>query len=413
VLNQFFAVDLRDIKSVIEQLNTFIMHLRKTIIILLSCTIVFGCKKENNTSTTNQVDGCISQRSYKDGDIIEGQYIVAYKPSSLDARAASTQHISRVSQDVLQRNKISSAAIRGTFQGEPGGFVAHLSVTEAAALRKDESIEAVELDRFVALSTCFIAAEPRLITWNVNRVGYGDGTGKTAWVIDTGIEFEHPDLNVDQTRSKSFITGVASADDENGHGTHVAGIIGAKNNTLGVLGVASGASLVSLRVLDKDGSGFLSSIIQALGYVNTNGRAGDVVNMSLGEDSVSNILDQQAQNTAARGIYIAIAAGNDKEPAKNFSPGRANGANIFTVSAIDSLDNFASFSNYGNDAVDFAAPGVRILSTYLGGKYAYMSGTSMSAPHIAGLLLLRGKNISTSGVAKNDPDGTPDPIGHY
>ena len=388
------------------------MHLRKTIIIALTCAIVFGCKKESSTSTTNQVDGCVSQRSYKDGDIIEGQYIVAYKQSSLDTRAASTQHISRVSEDVLQRNKINSAAIRSTFQGEPGGFVAHLSATEADALRNDEAIEAVEPDRFVALSTCFTVAEPRLITWNVNRVGYGDGTGKTAWVIDTGIEFDHPDLNVDQARSKSFITGV-SADDENGHGTHVAGIIGAKNNTFGVLGVASGASLVSLRVLDKDGSGLLSSIIQALGYVNTNGRAGDVVNMSLGEDSVSNILDQQVQNTAARGIYIVIAAGNDKEPARNFSPGRANGTNIFTVSAIDSLDNFASFSNYGNDVVDFAAPGVRILSTYLGGKYAYMSGTSMAAPHMAGLLLLRGRNISTSGVAKNDPDGTPDPIAHY
>jgi subtilisin len=318
-----------------------------------------------------------------------------------------------VSEDVLQRNKINSAAIRSTFQGEPGGFVAHLSAQEAALLKKDADVEAVEPDRFVALSTCFTVAEPRLITWNVNRVGYGDGTGKTAWIIDTGIEFDHPDLNVDQARSKSFITGITSSEDENGHGTHVAGIIGAKNNTFGVLGVASGASLVSLRVLDKDGSGSLSSIIQALGYVNTNGHAGDVVNMSLGEDTVSTILDKQVQNTAARGIYIAIAAGNDKEPARNFSPGRTNGTNIFTVSAIDSLDNFASFSNYGNDVVDYAVPGVHILSTYIGKRYAYMSGTSMAAPHMAGLLLLRGRNVSTSGVAKNDPDGTADPIAHY
>jgi len=413
VLNQILTLDLRVTKSVIKQLNHFIMHLRKTIIISLSSVIAFGCKKQNNNSSTNQVDGCVSQRSYKDGDIIEGQYIVAYKLSSLDARVASTQRISKVSEDVLQRNKISSTAIKITFQGEPGGFVAHLSAQEAAALKRDADVEAVEPDRFVALSTCFTVAEPRLVTWNVNRVGYGDGTGKTAWIIDTGIEFDHPDLNVDQARSKSFITGAASADDENGHGTHVAGIIGAKNNTFGVLGVASGASLVSLRVLDKDGTGSLSSIIQALGYVNTNGNAGDVVNMSLGEDSVSSILDKQVQNTAARGIYIAIAAGNDKEPARNFSPGRANGTNIFTVSAIDSLDNFASFSNYGNDVVDFALPGVHILSTYIGKKYAYMSGTSMAAPHIAGLLLLRGRNVATSGVAKNDPDGTPDPIAHY
>ena len=89
----------------------------------------------------------------------------------------------------------------------------------------------------------------------------------------------------------------------------------------------------------------------------TNGHAGDAVNLSVGEDSISTILDQQVQNTAARGIYIAIAAAMISEPAINFSPGRANGANIFTVSAIDSLDNFASFSNYGNDVVDYAAPG--------------------------------------------------------
>jgi subtilisin len=389
------------------------MHLRKTIFLIGVCAFIFSCKKENNSSVNSNPDDCVSSRSSKAGGIIEGQYIVAYNSSSLDTRAMSTQRISQISGDVLERNKISSAAVEATFQGEPEGFVARLSSDEVIKLKNDVSIEAIEPDRIVALSTCFTVAEPRLITWNVNRIGYGNGVGKTAWIIDTGIEFDHPDLTVDQTRSKSFINGVTSADDENGHGTHVAGIIGAKNNNFGVLGVASGATLVSLKVLDKDGSGTLSSIIQALGYVNANGHAGDVVNMSLGEDSVSAILDQQVQNTASKGIYIAIAAGNDKEPARNFSPGRANGANIFTVSAIDSLDNFAGFSNYGNDVVDYAAPGVRILSTYIGGKYAYMSGTSMAAPHMAGLLLLKGRSIITSGAAKNDPDGMADPIAHY
>jgi subtilisin family serine protease len=124
-------------------------------------------------------------------------------------------------------------------------------------------------------------------------------------------------------------------------------------------------------------------------------------------------LDEQVQNIAAKGIYFAIAAGNDSEPANKYSPGRANGPNIFTVSAIDSLDNFARFSNYGNDVVDYALPGVRIVSTYMDNQYAYMSGTSMAAPHMAGLLALRGRNISISGYAKNDPDGAPDPVAHY
>jgi subtilisin family serine protease len=300
-----------------------------------------------------------------------------------------------------------------TFAGEPSGFIAKLSPEEVVRLKADPSILTVEPDRVVALSTCFTVAEPRLITWNISRVGYGNGIGKTAWIIDTGIDFDHPDLTVDVNRSRSFITGQTSADDGNGHGTHVAGIIGGKNNTFGVLGVASGATLVSLRVLNDEGEGTLSSIIQALAYINTNGKAGDVVNMSLGEDVSSPTLNQQVQYTASRGIFIAIAAGNDNQLANQYSPGNANGTNIYTISAVDSLDNFASFSNFGNDVVDYAMPGVRVLSTFSNGRYAYLSGTSMAAPHMAGILLLRGRNFTVSGTAKNDPDGTPDPIAHY
>jgi len=389
------------------------MHLKKTIALILVSALIFGCKKEQNSSSKGQSDNCTIQKSIKDGEVVQDEYIVEYKPVSLDARSVSTEQISRISQDVLQRNNISYKAVEQTFPGVPGGFIAHLSPAEFSRLKNDSGIEEIEPDRIVALSTCFTVAAPSLLTWNIKRVGYGDGTGKTAWIIDTGIDFTHPDLTVDESRSRSFISGDTSATDENGHGTHVAGIIGAKNNSFGVLGVASGATLVSLRVLDKDGTGRLSYIIQALSYVNANAKAGDVVNLSLGEDSISTILDEEVQSTAARGIYVAIAAGNDSKPARDYSPGRANGANIFTVSAVDSLDNFAKFSNYGNDVIDYAAPGVRILSTFMGGKYAYMTGTSMAAPHVAGLLLLKGSNLTANGTAGNDPDGTPDPIAHY
>ncbi|HET6994310.1 MAG TPA: S8 family serine peptidase, partial [Chitinophagaceae bacterium] len=358
---------------------------------------------------------CVVGRGATTGTIIPGQYIVSLKSSStsVTTRAMSSERVAVIGKGILQAHAIRENALQKSFPGEHGGFVAHLSDEEAKALKSDASVDIVEPDRVIALGSCFTVVEPRLVTWSVNRVGYGDGTGKTAWIIDSGIDFDHPDLNVDAARSKSFLANNTSAKDENGHGTHVAGIIGAKNNSFGILGVASGANLVSLRVLDASGDGVLSSIIQALAYVNANGKAGDVVNMSLGEDVTSATLDQQVKNTASKGIFIAIAAGNDSKPAINYSPGRANGPNIYTVSAIDSLDNFASFSNYGNDAVDVAAPGVKILSTYLNNRYAIMSGTSMATPHVAGLLLLKGNNINHSGTAKNDPDGTPDPIAHF
>jgi len=392
------------------------MHAKKVLAFIFMSVIIVSCKKNDNddpTNTTPNQPPCEDQHGFRNGNIIDEQYIVAYNSSSLDARVASPEKITEISRGILQRNNIRSSAIKRIFQGEPGGFVAHLCTEEAGLLRKDPAVKTIEPDRVVALSTCFTIAEPRLVTWNVRRTGFGDGTGKTAWIIDTGIDFDHPDLTVDQDRSLSLVDGVASADDDNGHGTHIAGIIGAKNNDIGVMGVAAGATLVAVKVLDKDGNGELSAVIEALGYVNIHGRAGDVVNLSIGEENTSTILDDEVKNTASIGIYIAIAAGNDKELAAKFTPARANGKNIFTVSAIDSLDNFASFSNFGNDVIDYAAPGVRILSTFMGGKYAYMTGTSMASPHLAGLLLLKGNDIVTSGYAKNDPDGAPDPIAHY
>jgi subtilisin family serine protease len=137
-----------------------------------------------------------------------------------------------------------------------------------------------------------------------------------------------------------------------------------------------------------------------------------VANISLSIETISETLESEIRSVAGRGIYVTIAAGNEGKPASTFSPGRTNGANIFTVSAVDSLNNFASFSNYGNDAIDFAAPGVRVVSTYKNGKYAVISGTSMAAPHVAGLLLINNGTVNTKDFALNDPDGTPDPLAH-
>jgi subtilisin family serine protease len=179
-----------------------------------------------------------------------------------------------------------------------------------------------------------------------------------------------------------------------------------------MLGIASEATIVALKVLGEDGEGTLSAMQSALAYVEQNASPGDVVNISLGLEGISDNLDQRVIRMANRGILFSIAAGNESKAAINFSPGRANGLNIFTVSAVDSLNRFANFSNYGNDVVDYAAPGVRIPSCFSNGRYAIMSGTSMAAPHVAGLLLIQGNKLTSHQSASDDPDGSPDPIVH-
>jgi subtilisin family serine protease len=129
--------------------------------------------------------------------------------------------------------------------------------------------------------------------------------------------------------------------------------------------------------------------------------------MSLG-GPVSSALDNAIIAAAQNGIRFTLAAGNEGQDAGNVSPARTNGNNIYTISAMDINDDFASFSNFGNPPVDYCAPGVSIKSTWKGGGYNTISGTSMAAPHAAGILLLG--NIGNGGTVNGDPDGNPDTI---
>ena len=364
-----------------------------------------------NQEVTPSTD-CLVKASANNGEIIPNEYIVTYR-DDLFLAASSNARVAAFSEALLATASINPQQIEHTFVGANKGFVAHLTDAEATQLKQNTAVVAIEPDRVVSLCSCVDVVQPSSLTWSVRKTGYGNGVNfnaKTAWIIDTGIDLDHPDLNVNVQSSRCFIANQTSADDENGHGTHVAGIIGAVNNRIGLVGVASGVRLASLKVLNQLGEGRMSNIIAAVAYVNQNGKAGDVVNLSLGGEGLSAALDREIQAAAARGILFAIAAGNEAQPARNFSPARVNHPNVFTVSAVDSTDTFAKFSNYGNDVVDVAAYGVRVTSTYAGGRYATLSGTSMAAPHVAGLLLIRGANIPKRGFAKNDPDGTPDPI---
>lgn len=294
------------------------------------------------------------------------------------------------------------------------GFVIRASAQGIANMRaKNTAIRYCEQDQVV---TAIQSKKPgggttqpaQEVPWGIARVrGGAAGTFATAWVIDSGIELTHPDLRVDTARSRSFITDT-SPNDANGHGTHVAGTIAAINNTIGVVGVAPGATVVAVRVLDRRGSGSNSGVIAGVDYVALNGRPGDVANMSLG-GGVSAALDTAVVNAAATGVRFTIAAGNSSADANTSSPARANGPNVYTVSSFAQGDSFSSFSNYGNPPIDFAEPGSAIKSTWLNGGYNTISGTSMAAPHLAGILLQGA--VGNGGIVNFDPDGKPDTIG--
>jgi hypothetical protein len=253
--------------------------------------------------------------------------------------------------------------------------------------------------------------------YGITRVGGPvPGNGLQAWVLDTGIDLDHPDLVVNAKKGKNFVAslfkGKRGPGDGNGHGTHVAGTIGAIDNFIDVVGVAAGATVIPIRVLGDSGRGSIDNLIAGIDYVAQNANSGDCANISI-QSPFSPALNEAVENASIynnKDIYFAIAAGNSSMDAKDFSPASADGDNIFTISAVDDQDKFWDFSNYGNPPVDFAAPGVGILSTKNGGGVETKSGTSMAAPHACGLLLLNDGILHSDGTAIGDPDGDPDPI---
>lgn len=310
-----------------------------------------------------------------------------------------------------QREHVYTATIKG--------FSARMSATAAARLAANNPniayYEADQIARIIAPSAARGkpggGGQPAQETpWGIARVnGVSGYTGAgAAWVIDTGVDLDHPDLNVDTARSQSFLSGkeATNPDDQNGHGSHVAGTIAAINNSIGVIGVAPGAPVVAVRVLDRRGSGAYSAVIAGVDYVGANGASGDVANMSLG-GGFSQALNDAVIAASAR-VKFALAAGNESTDANTKSPASANGPNIVTVSAFGAGDAWASFSNYGNPPIDWAGPGVSVLSTYKDAGYATLSGTSMATPHVAGVLLLG--NCLNGGTVSGDPDGDPDAI---
>ena len=384
-----------------------------------SILLVVGCERFIEPVGSKPDEFQVTENILPSGTPIEGQFIVVLNKKDISLRK-SMAAMSTLARTILEDNAITHETIGTVYTNVLAGFTAKLAEEDVDKLLADPRVAYIEQDKIITLAPPpgrgkppkdDDKSAPQETPWGVTRVGgAGDGTGKTAWVIDTGIDLKHDDLNVDVSRSVNFVPrGRNSPNDGHGHGTHVAGTIAAIDNEIGVVGVAAGATLVAVRVLDNSGSGAYSWVIAGVDYVAAKASAGDVANLSLGGPP-SNALDDAVRNAAAGGLRFSLSAGNNGDEAINYSPARVEAANVYTISAIGSDDCIPLWSNWGNPPVEFAAPGVSILSTKKGGGTTTMSGTSMAAPHVAGLTLL--SPITSDGTACNDPDGNPDPIAH-
>jgi len=303
-----------------------------------------------------------------------GSYIVVLK-NSVDNPAQAADEISR-------RN---NAEVGFVYRNAIKGFSAVVPNSRVAEVRSDSRVDYVEKDGQMR-------AVAQTLPWGINRIdadisstlagnGSGEITNVDAYIIDTGIDDTHTDLNF---AGQVNFTGGPNRDC-NGHGTHVSGTVAAEDNTSDVVGVSPGAPLTAVKVLGCSGSGSTSGVIKGVDYVTANATEPAIANMSLG-GSASKALDDAVTRSANSGVFYSLAAGNEGANACNSSPARVGaGTNngIVTTAATNSSDQEASWSNYGK-CVDIWAPGVSILSTKKGGGTTTLSGTSMASPHVGG-----------------------------
>ena len=336
-----------------------------------------------------------SYSAYKMGQVIPGQYIVVLNDDVLNLRD--------ILSEVAKKVNIEGTEILHIYDDVLNGFaisVPNERVIEV--LEQSPFVDYIEKDKTVKAFAQTLPSGVNRVDGDLSSTKSGNGGGAINTdiaILDSGIYTSHSDLNV--YHQKTFVAGTSSGNDDNGHGTHVAGIAAAKDNSIGVVGVAPGAKLWAIKVLDGNDSGALSTIIKGIDYIRQYASQIEVANLSLGCECKSSAFDTAINNAVKAGITFVVASGNAGKDASTFSP--ANNPNVITVSAIGDSDGkcggigpstgfgkddtLASFSNYGG-VVDLAAPGTKIYSTYKGNSYATMSGTSMASPHIAGAAAL-------------------------
>jgi len=239
--------------------------------------------------------------------------------------------------------------------------------------------------------------------WATNTNGPGaTGKGVTIAVVDTGIDYNHLEFEGRIRAGYDFVDGDSIAEDSNGHGTHVAGTIAAAKDGRGMTGVAHDAKIMPIRVLDENGAGYLSDVIRGIRWATNNGA--DVINLSLGGTGYSQAMADAIRHASSRGTVVVMAAGNEGGASPEYPAAHAIDHGI-AVGAVQRDGRLANFSNRaGSQLLDYVtAPGVGITSTLPGNRYGRYSGTSMAAPHVAGVAgLLKSQNNKLSSGAIED-----------
>ncbi|MFI1395226.1 S8 family peptidase [Streptomyces sp. NPDC020681] len=321
--------------------------------------------------------------------VIKGSYIVTLRESAADAGSKKGKALAAT----------YGAKIKKTFNAALNGYSVQLTEAQAKKFAADPAVVSVSQNRVFKAT----ATQPNPPSWGIDRIDqralplnqsytYPDtaGEGVTAYIIDTGVRITHSDFGGRASYGYDAIDNDNTAQDGNGHGTHVAGTVAGTAH-----GVAKKAKIVGVRVLDNSGSGTTEQVVAGIDWVTQNAVKPAVANMSLG-GGVDTVLDAAVRNSIASGVTYAVAAGNDGANASNYSPARV--AEAITVGSTTSTDGRSSFSNYGS-ILDIFAPGSSIKSSWNTSDTATntISGTSMATPHVAGAaaLYLAGNKTAT------------------
>jgi subtilisin family serine protease len=379
---------------------------------------------------------------------VPAKYIVVFRPGAV---------VDEVVNDFAGRFGI---AVGHRYRHALRGMAATIPSRMLARLAADPRVAYIEQDMLVSVAAQTFPTGIDRVNAELNPSAHIDGVDIPAdridvdiAILDTGIDLDHPDLHVYsytycriQFSSVNCIEGDTGVNDVHGHGTQVAGIAGAIDNNTGVVGVAPGARLWAVKVLENNGKGTTSQIIAGVDYVTGHANEIEVANLSLTGLGASQALDAAIANSVAAGIVYTLAAGNNSRDVAGVFP--AGHPDAITVSALEDYDGqpggqsgsgvddtFADLSNYGS-GVDIMAPGVSIRSTIIGGGTGNNSGTSMAAPHVAGaaaLYLSENPGVDPQsvmdallatadpapcangpgGTCADDPDGIQEPLLMY